>query len=458
MRTLLHLLITQRNWQYPTFRSRFEKAARELAEIEGTPHLATLAPSERTYERWHLGESKPVPDARRILAHLFDRSIEELLAPPPDPGPRPLPATDRDQRASADGDFAFGANRRPHSTTTYEMGRQAAMAANRALRFAVTAESTLVGPETLDHIRDEVTRIAAAYPRVPLHDILADLIEIQDLIFRLLESGRPTPAQAVDLNLWASMTSGMLAKASHDLSDPKSAMTQARAAYVCADQAGHNGMRAWIRGLQSLIAYWAGRPEDAAVYAARGTGLFSAPSGTVAVWLAAQEARAHAILGDGDGVHSALLRAADARDTTVRDDLDAIGGILTFPLPRQAYYTAEARVLLGDTTRETERAAEEAVHAYATAPAEEWAFGDQAGAQTNLALARVARSDLDGAADAVGPVLDLPPAQHNHGIVVSAQRVHEALSTGPLRNAAKTKELRAELELFTATPTPALPR
>ncbi|MHC0431529.1 hypothetical protein ACX6XY_15285 [Streptomyces sp. O3] len=456
MRTLLHQIITQRNWQYPTFRGRFEKAARELAEIEGAPHLATLAPSERTYERWYLGETKPVPDARRILVHLFDRPVDELLAPP---GPHALPVTAHAQRTPPDENFALGAaSGAPNSTTTYEMGRQAAMAANRALRFAVIAESTSVGAETLDHIRDEVTRIAAAYPRVALHDILADLIEIQDLVFRLLESDRPTPAQAVDLHLWASMTSGMLAKASHDLSDPKSAMTQARAAYVCADQAGHNGMRAWIRGLQSLIAYWSGRPDDAATYAARGATLLTAPAGTVAVWLAAQEARAHAVLGDADGVHTALLQATDARDATVRDDLDAIGGILTFPRPRQAYYTAEARVLLGDTTRNTERAAEEAVHAYATAPADEWAFGDQAGAHTNLALARIARSDLDGAADAVGPVLDLPPAQHNHGIIVSAQRVREALSTGPLRNAAQTKDLRAELEAFTATPTPALPR
>ncbi|QEV22315.1 XRE family transcriptional regulator [Streptomyces alboniger] len=332
------------------------------------------------------------------------------------------------------------------------------MAASRALRYAVMAETNSIGPETFGHIRDEVTRIGAAYPRVALHEILADLTEVHDLIFRLLESGRATPAQGVDLQLLASMACGMLAKASHDLADSKSAMMQARAAYVCADQAGHNGMRAWVRGLQSLIAYWAGRPADAAAYAARGTSALAAPTGTVGVWLAALEARAHALLGDSEGVRAAVVRSSDARETAIRDDLDGIGGILTFPQPRQAYYVAEAHVLLGGSGAEAERSAEEAVRAYASAPVDEWGFGDMAGAHTNLALARIIRSDLEGAAEAVRPVLDLPPAQHNHGIVVSARRVHDALTASPLRAESEARDLRAQLELFTSTPTPALPR
>ncbi|MBW5425088.1 hypothetical protein GKQ77_26605 [Streptomyces sp. BG9H] len=451
MRTLLQLLTAQRDWQsYPTFRAQFERSARELAEVEGTPHLAGLAPSERTYERWYSGESKPVPDARRVLAHMFGHPISELLTPPVVGVHHPVAAS-----------HARGPVVTDHSmpdANAYEMGRQATMASSRALRYAVMAESNSVGPETFGHIRDEVTRLGTAYPRVALHEVFSDLVEVQDLIFRLLESGRTTPAQAVDLHLLASMTSGMLAKASHDLSDAKSAMMQARAAYICADQAGHNGMRAWVRSLQSLISYWAGRPEDAVTYAARGAALLSAPSGTVAVWLASQEACAHAVLGDRDHVRAALRRAADARDAAVLDDLDAIGGIFTFPQPRETYYAAEAHVLLGTPGPEKEHAAQEAVRAYSAAPADEWAFGAEAGARTDLALARIARGDIDGAAEAVGPVLDLPPAQRKNGIVISALRVHKALSAGPVRTATRAKELRDELELFTSTPTPALPR
>ncbi|MGV9878434.1 hypothetical protein [Streptomyces sp. NPDC003006] len=451
MRTLLQLLTAQRDWQsYPTFKAQFERSARELAEIEGTPHLANLTPSERTYERWYLGESKPVPDARRVLVHMFGYAIDELLASPV-PGVHHPAAAPRACRSPRTDHISPGAD-------VHEMGRQAAMAASRALRYAVMAETNSIGPETFGHIRDEVTRLGAAYPRVALHEILSDLVEVHELIFRLLESGRATPAQGVDLQLLASMASGMLAKASHDLCDPKSATVQARAAYVCADQAGHNGMRAWVRGLQSLIAYWAGRPADAAAYAAHGTAALTGQSGSVSVWLAALEARAHAVLGDPERVRSAVLRVNDARHAAVRDDLDGIGGILTFPMPRQAYYVAEAQVLLGDSGAEVERSAQEAVQAYASAPTVEWAFGDAAGAHTNLALARIARRDLEGATEAIHPVLDLPPSQHNHGIVVSARRVHEALSASSLRAENQARDLRAQLELFTATPTPALPR
>lgn len=41
------------------------------------------------------------------------------------------------------------------------------------------------------------------------------------------------------------------------LADPRAAMLQARTAFFCAEQADHNGLRAWLRGLRSLVAYWA---------------------------------------------------------------------------------------------------------------------------------------------------------------------------------------------------------
>jgi hypothetical protein len=44
-------------------------------------------------------------------------------------------------------------------------------------------------------------------------------------------------------------------------------MTQARTAYVCADNAGHDGLRAYVRGIQSLTAFWAGWPHEALRYA-----------------------------------------------------------------------------------------------------------------------------------------------------------------------------------------------
>jgi len=438
MRTLLAFLIDERGWNsYRIFRPRYEAAGREIGIGDATV-------SKRTFERWRGGGSMPGLESRQVLQALFEHSIEELWGPAPE-DTRPL-------RASPFTDPG------PAPAGLFDMGRQAAMAADRALRFAVLAETGSIGPETLDHIRTEVTRIAATYPRVPLHVVLGDLIEVQDLAFRLLESGRTRPAQARDLYFLASMASGMLAKASHDLGDPRSAMAQARSAYVCADQADHQPMRAWVRGLQSLISYWAGSPDEAVRFSQRGSAEATRVTGTSGAWLASLEARAQAQLGNEQGVLDAISRATDQRETVVPDELDLIGGILAFPAPRQLYYTAEAQVQLNVPSPRAARDAEAAVDAYRSADETEWAYGDEAGAHTNLALTRIANGDLDGAVSEVHAVLDLPSAQRSHGIVVSVQRVHRALAAPSVRLAEPARDMRAEIELFTNNPIPALPR
>ncbi|MET8677115.1 hypothetical protein ABZW18_05815 [Streptomyces sp. NPDC004647] len=442
---------------YEAFATQFEQAANELADLDRDPRLRGLSASKRTVERWWGGELKrqPQPDQSRVLEHMFKRPIAELLAegkPPVQPDP---PALSRDA-GQMSARVLLTDPRSPYADSDH-MGRQVAMAADRALRFAVAAEGNSLGRETLAHIQGEVARIAADYPRVPLHSLLGDLIEVQDLAHRLLESGKAKPTQARDLYLLAAMAAGMLSKASHDLGDPRSAMAQARTAYICADQADHHPMRAWVRGLQSLISYWAGRPQDAVRYAALGTHEGAEVAGSTSTWLACLDARAHALLGDRDAVGDAISRAGDRRESAVQDELDSIGGILTFPNPRHLYYVAEAEVLLGQHSAQVERNAEEAVRAYETASQDEWAFGDEAGARTNLALSRIGSGELSGAAEAIRPVLDLPPAQRNHGIIVSVRRVQDALTGSETRTAQLSKDLRAEIEVFSSTPTPSLP-
>lgn len=459
MSTLLWHLMKARHLQvYEAFAAQFEQAANELADRDRDTRLRGLSASKRTVERWWGGELKgqPQPDQSRVLEHMFRRPIAELLAewkPPVEPDP---PALTRvaDQLPAR----VLLTDPRNRYADSDDMGRQVAMAADRALRFAVMAEGNSLGQETLAHIQGEIARIAADYPRVPLHSLLGDLIEVQDLAHRLLESGKAKPTQARELYLQAAMAAGMLSKASHDLGDPRSAMTQARTAYICADQADHHPMRAWVRGLQSLISYWAGRPEDAVHYATLGTREAAQVTGSTSTWLACLDARAHALLGDRDAVHDAISRAGDRRESAAQDDLDSIGGILTFPGPRHLYYVAEAEVLLGQHSAQVERNAEEAVRAYETASQDEWAFGDEAGARTNLALSRIGSGELGGAAEAIRPVLDLPPAQRNHGIIVSARRVQDALSGPETRTARLSKDLRTEIEVFSSAPTPSLPR
>ena len=328
------------------------------------------------------------------------------------------------------------------------------MAARKALRFTAGLEASNVGSETVSQLQEEVARLAAAYPQTPLPELLADLADLQDVAFRLLE-GRQRLAQTADLYLVAGVLSGMMAKASHDLGQPHAAMTQARTAYVCADNIGHDGLRAWTAGLRSMIAYWAGRGNEAVRYAQQGAAAAEATRGTASVWLPAQEARSWAIVGDSTRTQEAIERAMAARDSVDGDELDDFGGIMSFPAPRQEYYAADAKVWLAGEEQDAERAAVAAIRAYEEADPADRSFSDEAGARADLALARAAQNDVDGAAEALAPVLDLAPAFRIEGIRASVMRVHNALGSPAMRDVAGVRDLRERIEAYAATPSPA---
>ncbi|MEK8170933.1 hypothetical protein NKH77_19300 [Streptomyces sp. M19] len=448
MRTLLRYLLDEREWRdHDAFLSHFKQAACEQAEFEGKPSLGTLAPAKATFEAWYYGKRQPQRDARRVLIRMFGYSIEQLWTEVPDgttPTPVPLfsaPNTD----VHAEGGVDLG-----------EMKRMGAMAARRAMDFALGAEREQLGDETLGFLSDEVKRIAEEYPRVPLSEIWEDLARAQDDAFRLLESGRARPSQSRDLHFMATVLSFFMAKGSHDMGDSKVAMTQARTASFCAKQAEHGGLIALVDGLKSLISYWANKPEDALHYARQGAA-DSALRGTVSVWLPGLEARAAALLGDKETARAANRRADSLRERVVPDDLDGLGGLLTYPAIKQLYYAVESEVLLGRGDTETMAQAEEAVHGFSNPDDPAWAFGDLAGSQCNLALIRLYAGDLDGAAAAIRPVLDLTHDLRNNGIVLSAERVRTALTHGPAHDAVVARELRAEIEMY-QPPRPALPR
>ncbi|MGH3569384.1 MAG: hypothetical protein ACRDRH_25855 [Pseudonocardia sp.] len=308
-------------------------------------------------------------------------------------------------------------------------GQVIAMSADRARDFLTRIEATNVGAETVDQLFDDLRRLVIASQQQPLATWLGDLVSAQERAFELLE-GRQRPEQTRDLYLVAGLACGLMASASQELGAIHEAMTQARTGYACADNAGHDGLRAWIRGLQAAFTYWDGRPADSLRYAQLGAEVAARSLGTGSVWLTSAEARALAALNRPDEVEAALARAAEARDRVVSDDLDSLGGICTFSRPRQLYFAADALSWGGlSAATHAERVALETLDAYATAPAEERSFGHEAGTRSALAIARVFRGEVDGAAKALGPVLALPTIQRGHGIVMSVERVRTALST-----------------------------
>ncbi|MGW8487434.1 hypothetical protein [Streptomyces sp. NPDC055886] len=446
MTTLFRRLIDEQELRDPrAFLPRFREQARLLAERDGDVRLATLEPAASTFEAWYYGQRLPNRDARRVLVAWFGHSIERLWAP-----------AGESAVASRGGALDL------EGADLHEMRRGAAMAARRARDFALGAEQGQLGDETLGYLQDEVRRITEQYPRVPLPTLFDDLASAQSDAFRLIEGGRARPSQMRQLHVMATLLSWHMAKACHDLGDESSAMMHARAAGVSAEQAEHPALSALVHGLKSLISYWSGRGEDALFHARRGAAEYQQVHGTVSVWLPSLEARAAALLGDAAGAAAAVEQAARRREAVEPDDLDELGGLLTFPPQKELYYRVETQVLLGQgaTGTATGAAAEQAVAAFSDSDAPFWAFGDEAGARCNLSVVRLHDDELDGAVDALRPVLDLPPGQRNRGIVVSAQRVDRALGHSPARTSHLARELREEIAQYAPAtpPAAALPR
>lgn len=432
--TLLRSLLELRHLtQHEAFNAQFRRAAKSLADREADPRLAKITVSERQLKRWVNGEVTTTPraDTCRVLEAMFGHPVRVLLAP------AALPAPDQPG--------AVGAGQQD------DIGRTLSMAARRARQFSAAADATNVGPDSLNQLRDEAARLALAYPVEPLALLLPDLAALQDDVLTLLE-GRQPPRYASDLYVIGGLASGMLAKASHDQRDPGRAMVHARLAWQCASNAGHDGLGAWVRGIESLITYWAGRPGEARQYAL--AGLDMPVTGTVRVWLHALQGRAEAALGNADGALAAINQANDARGTVQADDLDAIGGMCRFDPERQFYYAADAGVMIpaqhGPVQLATlaEGYAQQAIDAYATAEAP--SFGDQAGAHSALAIARVRTGDADGAAEAIAPVLALPAQMRINGVLASAVAVHRELAK--VADATAAAETQAAIEAFCRVP------
>jgi transcriptional regulator with XRE-family HTH domain len=298
-------------------------------------------------------------------------------------------------------------------------------AARRAFGFSALAEGSNVGPETLAELESEVRRLAAEYPQQAIGPLVQELAQLQDIGFRLLE-GRQRPQQTASLYLFTGIVCGMLAKASHDLGDAGSAMTQARTAYICADNSDHDGLRTWVRGLQSLICYWAGWSQDALRYARLGAEPGRTGPGSAAVWIAAQEARAWGMVGNEAATLAALDRGRRARDLAAGDELDEIGGVLAFPPARQLYYAADALAAVPEQQVAAENYARQAISEYEQLSDGLRSFSDEAGARCDLALARIRLGDAAGAQEAIGPVLELPAPRRINGVIASAHRVAAA--------------------------------
>ena len=436
-RTRLEQVLRQHRRTVREFCADFQAAAEELGE--------RTVVSQRQAGRWLGGllGGLPHPATCRVLERMFDAPAEELFGPPLAERARSQEVRQEDSvRTAEDRPSAQRDADRPDVSNESEV----AMAAVESARFGQFAEQSNIGPHTVEQFQADVHRIVTTYPNRPVYPLFVELRELRDRVFELLE-GRQPPARTRHLYLVGAVVCGVLANSSFDLGELPAAETQARTAFLCAELAGNDSLRSWIRGTQSLIAYWDERPRDAVELAGQGWD-YVPETGTPRVRLAAIEARAHARLGDQRAAEDALRRADKAREQVIGEDEP--GGLMAFPVAKQTFYSASAWLWLGERANleRAERAAVEAVELYGQDPPELRRLGELSLTRLDLAIARLGRDDLDGAAEQVQSVLEAAGQRRTDSVLRRLRQLTNVLHRPNLQSTPLALDLRERIASF----------
>jgi hypothetical protein len=169
---------------------------------------------------------------------------------------------------------------------------------------------------------------------------------------------------------------------------------------------------------RSKTAFWDGRLSDAAELARAGHRW--AGSTSVAVLLAAQEADAAASTGWRRDARTALASAADHRDRVTRPD--TVGGLLSCGPGRLSNYAAGVYLRI-DQPDDALREADAALASFQAG--DQRAYGTEMQIHITRALGHLHRGAVDGAADALGPVLTAPA---DHRLATVAGRLGDVLT------------------------------
>ncbi|WP_242640859.1 XRE family transcriptional regulator [Streptomyces kasugaensis] len=416
-----------------------QAAADRLNDLGGArPRLAVAADASLVgkWEKWPTASGRrPSLGVLALLAELYGCGVDDLL----DFADRQeLPPADLQllrRRAPAPAQPADGPEP-PAAKAPEPCGIElVSIASEESAAWARWAETTNVGDIALEQLLADTRAVADDYLSGEPTAVFRETRALRNRVFALLE-GHQRPRQSADLYLLAGYLCGLLAWMSSDLGDMRRAETQGRTAWLCAEIADHNGLRAWTLSTRSKIALWDGRTKDAITLARRGAAYH--PSGTAGVLLACQEADAWARLGATHQAQAALTHAAEAQ--AAQHGEDDIAGLFSCSDFRRVNYATGVHLLSGHAAT----ALEEATSALATPPPH--AYGTAAQLHITLACAHVALGDLDGAALALRPVLALAPEQRLAPVAERLREFARAIARSPAAGGRAASSLQEMVE------------
>lgn len=437
-RTLLERLVQQGDRTQEEICADFERCARHHNERSATLSIRQLG-------RWMAGEvDNARPASRRVAQQLWGYSFKKLLGPP-DAGTEAVAQAGK--AATVVQIITKQEVRQETGTFSVSLEEEIAMAAEESARFVRRAGVT-VTPEVLEQLNTDVKMLAVEYRRRPPYAIFRPSAGLRRDVFDMIDR-HPRPTYLADLYRVASQLSALLAHASFSLGQPDAADSHARTALLCADLAGDETLQAFIRWVQSNVAYWRGDYQDAADLAQSGQRFAGQRSDLLR--LASQEARALAATGDERETDRALQVATNARDHATEGARPP--GVFYFAPGIAAYYASDARLSLGGETnaRLAASEAQEALDLYTT-PEEGGSPGNVAVAQLDLVAAQLALHDLDGANLHAQAVLQLPSERRTVPVIGHMTKIDQTLADQAFDNVTLASDLREQIAVFSAYP------
>jgi hypothetical protein len=285
--------------------------------------------------------------------------------------------------------------------------RDVIMAADESTDFLAWAEATNAGDLTVEQLHSDIRRIASAYLKAPTAPLFGRTRALRDRAFILL-SGHQDPRHTRELYAAAGWSLALLAWMSVDLGQLGAAERQARVAWLCADRAQHNGLRAWVRATQHTAAFWQDDYLVAANYAA--DGLRYGNIGTAELFLSSALALDLARAGDTDARTGVALRWAQDIAETVQRAEDELSGPLICTVDRVGSLWSDTQLAMGEADQAL-GFAERAVAQFEEKPAETRNLGSERMTRLLQVKAYLVLGDLTAAEGALAPVLATAP-QH----------------------------------------------
>lgn len=292
----------------------------------------------------------------------------------------------------------------------------------------------------LEHWLDSLLH---AYPTTPAEPLLSEARRLCVAVHRLLGT-EARDRDATRLHRLGCRAGVLLSQLSQQLGRKGYARLRAQVAWLHAELADDDGLRALALGAESLAVLWAGRSGEAARLARAGYRYVG--SGPVLARLAALEARAAGRMGDLGAMDRALARAEHARNASVPATVTTV----PFSEGLHCYYLGDACSWSPDRAHAErgEQLLRRSLSLHHAREAADMSFADAALVRVSLAVVSLHQGRLEETLDTTRTVLDTPAEHRLPDLGQSLLRLRDLANAGPYRGSVAVAEVRTLVERF----------